>query len=251
MTSSFYAVLPSNSSMIEFPKNNQHTFKVKLPTTLPYFEGEWKVGLSEIQFPSTWKNVVGGTVTIRFDDSHPPVTFKLFDGVYSTISELINQIQKIFRNAQVDNDIVLHYDDIKNKVILKVLDRSVGFGISFSQNILNMLGLTKLPGNFYTVGIYEEGHSDITEGFTALYVYADVVQNRIVGDSMVPLLRVVPVERIAKKSYINWVRFHHIQYVAVNKTLQDTVEINIRRDNGDIVPFASGKVVLTLHFTRQ
>ena len=97
-----------------------------------------------------------------------------------------------------------------------------------------------------------EKAADITEGFSALYIYSDIVQNRIVGDTMASLVRVVPIEqkRLINSSGVNWVRFQHIQYIPVNKTYTDTVEINIRRDNGDIVPFESGKVVLTLHFKK-
>lgn len=247
----FYLVLPSNASMDTFPKNNQHSFKIKIPSPLLPIEGKWVVGLSEIQFPAVWRNVVDGSLTIKFEDFDRPITFKLFDGVYSSIDELIVQIHKIIQQAGVENDITLHYDHIRNRVLLKVNEKKAGFGVTFSQNILNILGLKRKAGDFYKNGTYIESTADITEGFSALYVYADIVQNRIVGDSMVPLLRVVPIEKVSRKPFVNWVRFHHIQYVRVNHTQGDTIEINIRRDNGDIVPFEGGKVVLTLHFKKQ
>lgn len=249
----FYAVLPSNSSMDVFPDNKQHSFKIKIPSPLPSNEGKWSVGLAEIQFPETWKTVINGFVTVKFEEAHNPLRCPLHDGFYETIYHLLSEVKNILQSANLEQDITFLYDEIRNRIILKVQDKAPGFGITFSQNIMNMLGLTKKEGEYYHAGTYIEEAVDVTEGFSALYIHADIVQFRIVGDSMVPLLRVVPLERKSKmnRTRVHWIRFNKIQYVSVNKTQTDTIEINIRRDNGKIVPFESGKVVLTRHFKKQ
>ena len=40
-----------------------------------------------------------------------------------------------------------------------------------------------------------QGHSivDLRRGFESLYVYSGIVESRIVGDKIVPLLRIVPI----------------------------------------------------------
>lgn len=249
----FYAVLPSNASADVFPNNKQHTFKIRAHSLFSSGDEKWKVGLAEIQFPTSIKNVIGGHITVKFNEVDNPLRCNLHDGTYETIEYLLTEIKNILTSAQLENDISLTYDKIRNRVILRVHDKAPGFGISFSQNIMNMLGLTKKEGNFYNQGTYIENVADITEGFSALYIYSDIVQSRLVGDTMAPLLRVVPIKRKlqAHPSNIHWVRFQNIQYIPVNKTQTDTIEINIRRDNGNVVPFESGKVVLTLHFKKQ
>lgn len=247
----FYAVLPSNASMDTFPNNTLHSFKIKVPYALPSDEGEWCVGMSEIQFPSAWRNIVGGCVEVRFSNDTLPIVFTMSNGVYETISAVIDQVHKIIKHAELEKKIVLSYDKIRNSVTLVVKEDQKGFGISFSQNILEIFGLRRKPHEFYTSGVYTENSTDISRGFSALYVYADIVENRMVGDSMVPLLRVVPVVNKPKHKDTQWVRFHHIQYIPVVQGRSDIIEINIRRDNGEIVPFENGKVVITLHFQKQ
>ena len=248
----FYVVLPSNASTITFPANNQHTFKIKIPALAP-LKGNWNVGLAEIQFPVLWKNVIDGYLTVRFEEEANPLQCKLHDGIYETLDELLEEIFNALSSAQLQNDVVLRYDKILNRISLDVRDKAKGFAIGFSKNIMNMLGLTKKEGEYYKTGTYVGTSPDISEGFSALYIYSNVVQSRIVGDTMAPLLRVVPLKRKEKThpSSVNWVRFQHVQYSPVNKTQSDTIEVNIRRDNGDVVPFESGKVVLTLHFKKQ
>ena len=146
--------------------------------------------------------------------------------------------------------VVFYYDEIRNRVLLKVRE-SNGFGIGFSANLANILGFIRTTGELYTEGIYIEKPADINDGLTALYVYTDVVEKRLVGDSMVPLLRVVPTEPSRTKYQHKWIQFKNIEYVPAVSTNTDTVELNIRRDDGDIIPFDFGKVVVTLHFKKQ
>ena len=171
------------------------------------------------------------------------LTFKLKDGYYSNIKTLLQTLQNILANAKEDRHILLQHDDITNRVVLKITDDT---SITFSQNILNILGLGRREGHFYTRGIYSENTADITEGFNALYIYSNIVKTTLVGDSLVPLLRVIPYK--TSKQTHRAQTFQHVQYQPVHQTQTDIIEINIRRDNGGIVPFAGGKVILTLHF---
>ena len=63
---------------------------------------------------------------------------------------------------------------------------------------------------------------------------------------LVPLLRIVPVEGVdgqrVNKSFLR------PQYIPVDRKAFEMIEVNIRRDTGESVPFESGKVLLTLHF---
>ena len=56
MESEFYVTVPSNSSMQHFPDNKTSNFVTKRSRTLP-LDGEWEVGLAEINYPHTWYNI--------------------------------------------------------------------------------------------------------------------------------------------------------------------------------------------------
>ena len=89
---------------------------------------------------------------------------------------------------------------------------------------------------------------DMSRGFESLYVYTNVVEPRVVGDSLVPLLRIVPLSGSQGDTVSK--TFQKTQYVPVLCKEFGTIEIDIRDDTGRPVPFERGKVVVTLHFRR-
>ena len=94
-----------------------------------------------------------------------------------------------------------------------------------------------------------EREVDLEHGFHDLYVYCDIIQPQYVGDALVPLLRIIPVEgkdeqRISKS-------FVRPQYVPVIRMQFESIEVNIKRDTGEPVPFQFGRVLLTIHFRQS
>ena len=245
----FYITLPSNASVNIFKENTLHSYLIKLQRPLSVQQGKWVVGMTEIQFPHSWKNLVNGYVKITKANYHSPLTFHLKDGHYKSIDDLLTSIHHILTNAKLEKEIILYYDNIRNQVLLEIMDNPATstLGVTFSQNILNMLGLRLPAGGYFSTGLFAGQSADITEGFSALFFYCDIVQNQLVGDVMVPLLRVIPI-RDHKMREVEWVEFQHVQYLSIGHTQTDIVEINIRRDNGDTIPFQYRKVVITLHF---
>ncbi len=80
-------------------------------------------------------------------------------------------------------------------------------------------------------------------------MYCDLVEHRIVGDSKVQLLRVVPVE--GKGGEVVTKEYKHMHYLPLMRKNFETVTIDIRKDTGESVPFNKGKVNVTLHFRRR
>ena len=83
---------------------------------------------------------------------------------------------------------------------------------------------------------------DLEYGFQDLFVYYDLIQYNDVGDALVPLLRIVPVEgevgqQVSKSSTI--CNCHHRKQF-------ETIKVNIKRDTGKSVPFEFGRVLFTL-----
>ena len=90
---------------------------------------------------------------------------------------------------------------------------------------------------------------DMDQGFDTIYVYTDVVESRIVGDSLAPLLRSLPVGGSHGATVHD--RFTNIHYVPLLYSHFKSIEINIRDDTGRFVLFEYGKVTVTLHFRRR
>ena len=53
----FYLTLPSDGSMATFPNNTVAQFKTLLPQTIDLTDGEWEVGLTELMYASSVKNI--------------------------------------------------------------------------------------------------------------------------------------------------------------------------------------------------
>ena len=79
MESEFYVTLPSNSSMQYFPDNKTSNFVTKLSRTLQ-LDGEWEVGLAEIDYPHTWYNIGKGKNSLEI---YVPEISGLEDSVFN------------------------------------------------------------------------------------------------------------------------------------------------------------------------
>ena len=83
---------------------------------------------------------------------------------------------------------------------------------------------------------------DLRRGFESLYVYSSIVEPRIVGDKIAPLLRIVPIT--GSHGEMVTARFDHVQYIPVLSREFGCVETEIRDDTGRPVPFERGKVTV-------
>ena len=71
----------------------------------------------------------------------------------------------------------------------------------------------------------------------------------MVGDSVVPLPRAVPLE--GKHGDAVSKSFDNVLYITALHKEFTTIEIDIRDDAGRRVPFERGRVTVTLHFRRR
>ena len=90
---------------------------------------------------------------------------------------------------------------------------------------------------------------DLRGGFESLYVYSSIVEPRLIGDKISPLLRIVPITGRHREKMVT-ARFDHVQYIPVLSREFGSMESEIRDDTVRPVPFERGKVTATLHFRR-
>ena len=105
------------------------------------------------------------------------------------------------------------------------------------------------PDGLYTYRKEAENVVHMDQVFDTIYVYTDVVESRIVGDSLALLLRAFPISG----SHVATVsdRFTNIHYVPVLYSHFQSIEMDIRNDTGRRVPFEYGRVTVTRNFRRR
>ena len=235
--------------MSYYEDNTLASFTTRLPNTID-LEGDWEVGLVEIQYPHNWFNVppevtarsfrMGGRRNGRAEDHR----FIIVDGYYPSARSLLDEIQRKANDcANSTNMVELHLDAVRQKVSLV---NDIPYTITVPAHIQRMLGMNNS---------YFSNNSRVADAVVdmnlldSLYVYCDVVEPRVVGDSLTPLLRIVPVEgehgELVTRIYTN------VHYVRVQRKTFQTLEVNIRDRTGKKVPFERGTLNVTLHFRRS
>jgi len=248
----FYLTLPSNSSTKYFPDNTLTHYFTKLPHAIDLSGGQWEVGLVEIQFSHTWFNMRQdeGWVVVRTTPDGALKRATLKGGLYETPDKLVKHLKlhcrKRLEDAGEDCDaIVFTYNEITQKVTLSLKN---GASIIISPTLQRMLGLahTEYEGKGHFKG---DRVIDVHGGFYSLYVYCNLLEPRMVGDAMVPLLRIVPIR--GKNGDMITKTYENVHYHPIQQKHFDTVEMDIRDDTGRPVSFERGKVVVTLHFRQR
>ena len=119
----------------------------------------------------------------------------------------------------------------------------------YSEPLTSLLGLTHPTEYCRGPRKYGKYPMNLNRGIDAIYVYSDVIQTKLVGDSSVPLLSVVPLRGVfgemAFKEYSSPV------YTPLAKHVFSTIEMYITDSAGRPVPFSSGKVTVLLHFKQK
>ena len=90
---------------------------------------------------------------------------------------------------------------------------------------------------------------DLKAGIATLYVYSNIIEPQIVGNTCVPLLRIVHVHGIPGEFIEKIYTSPHYLPVIVKDL--ETINIAIKSDSGQFIGFNSGKTVVQLHFRKK
>ena len=228
-----------------FPTNTLTNFKTKLAQPLELI-GEWEVALSEFQYPRSWYNLRDLDNHIYVDSGgqgYPSVSI-IPHGYYPTVKEFVSAVNKTLK-TDANGDIWLMYNHLTRKMIAHVRNKA---RLVLTGRFASMVGFDKKRGDDNK----EYGSSvtvDLEAGFHAMYLYTDIVEPQLVGNSKVSLLKVVKCSgEFGDNVSVN---FPNLQYVPVSVKSFETVEIDIKDDTQEKVPFESGKVIVTLHFRQR
>ena len=255
----FYITLPSNSSMHYYPNNTVTRYTTRLENAIS-LSGEWEVGLVEIQYQHTWFNLERGegrvtysqAVEVRGKLTHLQNSLRLTPGYYDSTTDLIQMINDHIKDT-ADKFELSMFTKFKYNPITKRLNADIhkGTSIHFSPALCAMLGLGARQSPIINTDDAPlqwraANACDINRGFSSIYVYCNVLEHIPVGDTKAPLLRIV---HLSGKSGDNvHVIYEKPLYVPLQQKSFDSIEIDIRSDTGNPIPFEYGKVIVTLHF---
>ncbi|KAK3748896.1 hypothetical protein QZH41_002885 [Actinostola sp. cb2023] len=232
-----------NCSMDVFPGNTLAEYRVQLPQSIKLVD-EWEVAIMEIQYPHTWNNVHTESKWNRFYIKKGVAVEGYFlpPGHYPSIESIIVTMNDLIQKSIYKNEAWFSFEKLSRKITVH-LQNNVE---AFFSDVGILLGFGN--GTLYSKTTTAEREVDLDHGFHNRYVYCDIVESQWVGNAQVPLLRIVPVEgedgqRVSKT-------FMSPQYLPVSRKEFESIEVNIRRDSGEIVPFETGRLLVTLHLRR-
>ena len=175
------------------------------------------------------------------------VKLKISHGNYKSLEDILNAID----NLNFINDHLKFEINAGGFVkIVKKSKENVSYSISMSKHIRNILGLINEKN------IYVDNKNQFTFLYPAswnnglpstLYVYTDICEPYITEDSQSPLLRKFSLNKNNYGSYSSK-EFIWLNYIPLQRTEFQTIEINIRDQHGRFIPFEYGTLTVTLHF---
>lgn len=248
----FYLTLPSNSSFSYFPENKTTNFSTKLPKSIK-LEGEWSVGIVEFQYPCTMFTVQNNNnimyikkrMNVPNEADSSVVTYKnhipasSYENIDDVLAALNSRETFKLRHDKISKYISLtgNIDDLISLKFSSKLSLQLGFDPN-TDVATRRTG--KFPANLY-FGLPSQ-----------LFIYCDIVQPQIVGDVMCPLLRIISLDPI---KYVYGSNKMHVfsppHYVPVLRREFDIIEIDIRSNTGENIPFEFGTSCVKLHFKRN
>lgn len=240
--SSFHIILPSNASTKIFPSNKPQCFKVKLPERIE-LEGNWEVGLQELQYPHSFNNFEASKSKISYiDDKGQEHRIQLQSTHFRLGRTLLSAIERGLDN-EGKKHIKFSYDYASARIT--AICRPP-YTLKLRGDIAVMLGF---EGDIDITGQVQAKYPvNMDIGLYSLYVYTNIVQGQIVGDAKAQLLRIVQVE--GSHGDIVTKTFDQPLYVPLLEKSFDTIEVDISRDTGEQIHFIQGKSICTLHFRR-
>ena len=172
-------------------------------------------------------------------------------GQYSTVREMVDVMKKnkdfssvadiVFQNSDSDgvgnnSKVIINLEAGTRRIVLTEALRKI-FGIPVmdiserveSQRIPNLLNNT--PHH--------------------MYVYCDIITPQLVGDSLAQLLRIVTIDKAQADTNDQAVQvFPHPHYYPVMRRDFQHLEIDLRDDAGNSLPFIDGQLNVKLHFKK-
>ena len=256
----FYITLPSNVKTFSNKPNKTSNYTTYLPKALELSSSQWEVSLCEISYPHSWDNIYPAINKITFFFRENRDGFSILQreveiprGYYTTLEELVESINNE-KPPEFKGSVGFEKASRKRvKIILHTFE-----GIEMHPTIAGILGFdeNKWFCKYSELSPFEDRTrikasrpGDIRALSYNMYIYSNIVKDNLVGDRLVPLLRTVNVEG-GDGDYIHKI-YEIPHYLPLASDFIEHIEIRIANDQGDLIHFEFGKVIVKLHFRRK
>lgn len=276
----FYVTLSSNVVNIGF-ENTCANFVTQLPAPL-CLDSNWRVGLSEIYFTNSWCNLrednevfIAKPVGQRIRNTYNRLAV-IPRGRYNDIEQLIDDItdklketftnhvhvipkitiNPITRRLTVSRGQAIDGDDLVvkfDKELEEMLGVSEGYYSSDAHQIVSIDNqTTSVNPNFSEDNTYHAKRSyDLSGGIHSIFVYSDIVDYSIVGDTRAQLLRLAHVPTESKFGGTIIDRYDNPHYLPLSTKEITSIEIHLKDDTDTPISFEFGRTKLVLHFVNH
>lgn len=252
--------------MTYFPENKTTKFVTRLPRHLNLI-GEWGVSLAEIQYPMTFLHIPESGNLVSFEDGDHDLSVinehtrrkmerePIPHGIYRSIDDLLRTINKL---PHVADHLEFKFGYNGRVVVRRVCSDGRYHDFRVSPTIARILGFNEeeacrsviLEPNAKYTGARP---ASLIGGIpSSMFVYTDICEMYITGDVQTPLLRAVGID--AENFQYGSTRFQSFsapRYIPLVRNNFHTIEIDIRDEFGEPIPFDQGTLTVTLQFKRM
>ena len=282
--SQFYITLPSSTFNQIYPNNTLAKYTTPLKENLDFTSMPYEVALVEISarthiFNHAVKNT--SILSFKFDsgDADGYLTYEITipAGYYRNTISLIHAINERMGNHIMLNFLKIgvtnlktgkyhdineiadtfHIDNEKYFMTIKprrLADESINKfynhlkGVQFSGISRNMFEKSYLDFTLnYLTPDCILNKNDFPSLPQILYIYSDIVEHQIIGNTSSKLLRSFMIPVINDQKYFHH-EFTNLHYIKVESSAYKTIDIYIRDVSGNLASFADGELLVKLHF---
>ena len=274
----FFVQCPSNASTDIYKANTLSSYTVNL-SQLIVLNGDYDVGLAEIQFPQTWNNIRKGSNSFEMTYSYPRTNKRRFmvkevtPGYYDNIPDLIKVIKSMYGSTldKKSTDKVkligleITYNPFTRRVLVNAnnlrlrIKRDSGkthtpkvqhATIKLNDDVARLLGFRH--GTIIEKGksLESEFAATVSGGLHEMYLYTDCIHPQPHPDGDVNILRTIAIDEDSNKKYVSK-RYQKIFYYPLKTRTITTMSFDLYDDTGKHMGFDSGKVLIVLHFRKR
>ena len=253
-----------------YPDNTISDYRVHLPHEF-VLEGDWEVGLVQLSYPHTWHTVPSHELDghmgimsegeVRMFDTPLDITPGYYESPEAFVKGINKAIQTVVDIELPEISDIQHVEFLYSKTTQKVRVRRSGgsaamdLRIKLHPDLLFKLGFipwtssTTRQFNWLKNGDTATSVVDLQSGFHNLYINCDLAQERVVGHTMTPLMRCIPIS--GKDGDIVLYEPRIIDWIPLKCNRFRSVHVYLNTDTGKHPTFERGKTILTVHIRRR
>jgi len=253
---SFYITLPSNASQKYYSENKIGNYITKLPYPLQLDPSEYEVAIVGITYVNSIKLLTGID-----DDNMIEVQGEKFEEIleiptihYDNLPQLINEVNRSFRTLSYMNALLIHMSE-NNRLKLSFDHKTK---VKISEKLSDIFGF---DGKTFFHQEQSDRTQDVKSHFIGkfppdmsggryhLFIYTDIVDQQMVGSTLVPLLRMINLSGKDGETVTH--TFQAPYYMNLCRHTIESISILVCDEFGSEIPFDRGQVTVTLHFRRK